>query len=191
MGQAVATLANFEVNPSITVQTSQLVFVDELIRVVQDFDVNVFGLGHRSIQVEVLKINGAKAGTFLREDTVEEELEKLQQRCVCIYIFRIADAVATNGDLCAVRVILFWMDFTYNHGMAYCLPLVCWNVMVVDVKESVSTGYTLGAGDLPGADALAEMAKLIGIQSIPSGFVPRIALELAMLQHISGCWVKD
>ena len=149
MGQAVATLANFEVNPSITVQTSQLVFVDELIRVVQDFDVNVFGLGHRSIQVEVLKINGAKAGTFLREDTVEEELEKLQRHYVCTHISRVADAVATNGDPCEVRVILFRTDFTYIHGMAYFLSLVRQNVMVVNAKESVCTSYTLGAGGLP------------------------------------------
>ncbi len=38
---------------------------------------------------------------------------------------------------------------------------------------------------------MAETAKLIGIRSIPSGFVPRIVLELAMLQSIAGCWVKD
>jgi hypothetical protein len=73
----VATLVDFEVNPSVMVQTCQLVFVDELIGDVQDFDANVFRLGHRSIQVEVLKVDGAKAGTFLREDTVEEKLEKL------------------------------------------------------------------------------------------------------------------
>ncbi len=68
-------------------------------------------------------------------------------------------------------------DFTYNHGMAYFLSLVCQNIMVVDAKESVSTSYMLGAGGLPRPNALAELAKLIGIQGIPSGFVPRIASE--------------
>jgi hypothetical protein len=56
--------------------------------------------------VEVLKVDGAKACTFWREYTVEEELEKLQQSCVSTHIARVADAVATNGDPCAVRVIL-------------------------------------------------------------------------------------
>ena len=56
--------------------------------------------------------------------------------------------VATNGDLCMVRVVVVWMDFTYNHVMAYFLSLVRWKVLVVeDAKESDSTGYTLGAGE--------------------------------------------
>jgi hypothetical protein len=148
LGQAVATLVDFKVNPSITVQTCQLGFIDEFIRDVQDFDANVFGLGHGSIQVEVLKVNGAKAGTFPREDTVDEELEKLQQHCFCTHISRVADAVATNGDPCAVRVILVRKDFTYNHGMAYFLSLVQWDVMLVDAEVDVSASYTLGAGGL-------------------------------------------
>ena len=64
MGQAVASLADFKVNPSVLVQTCQLVFVNELIGDVQDFDANVFGLGHGGIKVEVLEVNGAKVGTF-------------------------------------------------------------------------------------------------------------------------------
>jgi hypothetical protein len=56
--------------------------------------------------------------------------------------------VATNGDSCAVRVILVWMDFTYSHGMAYFLSLVQRDVMVVDAKEHVGTGDMLGAGGL-------------------------------------------
>ncbi len=74
MGQAVATLADFEVNPSITVQTCKLVFVNEIVRDVQDLDSNVFGLGHGSVKVEVLEVNGTKTCTFLREYSVEEEL---------------------------------------------------------------------------------------------------------------------
>jgi hypothetical protein len=146
LGQAIATLADFKVNPSITVQTCKLVFVDELIRDVQDFDANVFGLGHGSVKVEVFKVNGAQAGTFSREYIVEEELEKLQQCCVSTHIARIADAVATNGDLCAVRVALVWMDFTYNQDMAYFSSLVQRDVVVVDAKERFGTGYMLEAG---------------------------------------------
>ncbi len=126
-------------------------------------DVNVFRLGHGGVKVEALKVNGAKVCTLLREYTVEEELEKFQGRCVSTHIARVADAVATNGDSCAVRVILVWTDFTYNHGMAYFLSLVRRDVVVVDVKEHVGTGYMLGVGGLPSADALAETAKLIGI----------------------------
>ncbi len=60
-----------------------------------------------------------------------------------------ANAVATNGDPCAVRVVLVRTDFTYNHGMAYFIFLVKWDAVVVDAKKCVGTGYTLGVGGLP------------------------------------------
>jgi hypothetical protein len=144
-------MADFEVNPSILVQTCELVFVNVLIRDVQEIDANVFRLGHGSVKVEVLKIDGAKSCSFLREYTVEEELKKFQGCCVSTHIARVANAVATNGDPCAVtvRVLLVWTDLTYNHGMAYFLSLVRWDVVVVDAKERVSSGYTLGVGGFP------------------------------------------
>jgi hypothetical protein len=61
----------------------------------------------------------------------------------------VADAVAPNGDSCAVRVILFWFNFTNNHGVAYFLPLVQWDIFLVDAEERVGTGYMLGVGGLP------------------------------------------
>jgi hypothetical protein len=50
---------------------------------------------------------------------------------------------------CAVGVILVRMDFAYNHGVAYFLSLVQRDVILVDAKERVGTGYMLGAGGLP------------------------------------------
>jgi hypothetical protein len=87
--------------------------------------------------------------TFLQEYTVGEELEQFQGCCVGTHIARVADAVATNGDSCAVRVVLFWTDFTNNHGMAYFLPLVRQDVVVVNAEECVGTGNTFGVGGLP------------------------------------------
>jgi hypothetical protein len=65
------------------------------------------------------------------------------------HIARIADVVATNGDLCVVRVVLFWSDFTNNHLVAYFFPLERWGVVVVNAKECVGTGNTFGVGGLP------------------------------------------
>jgi hypothetical protein len=118
LGQAIATLVDFEVNPSIMVQTCELVFFDELIGDVWDFDANVFGLGHGSIKVELLKVNGARVCTFSREYTIEEEHEKFHQHCVSTHIARVADAVATNGDPCVVRVLIVWIDCR-AHGNSF------------------------------------------------------------------------
>jgi hypothetical protein len=79
---------------------------------------------HGSVKVEALTVDGAKACIFLREYTVEEELEKFQGRCVSTHIARVADAVAIKGDPCAVRIVLVWADYTYNYGMAFFLSLV-------------------------------------------------------------------
>jgi hypothetical protein len=149
LGKAIATLADFKVNPSILVQTCELVFIDELLWNVQDFDANVFWLRHGHVKVEVLKVNGAKACNFLQEYTVEEKLEEFQGYCVGTHIARVADAVATNGDLCAGRVVFFRLDFTNNHGVAYFFPLVQQDIVVVDAEECVGTSNTFGVGGLP------------------------------------------
>ncbi len=85
----------------------------------------------------------------MQEYTVEEELEQFQGCCVGTHINRVADLVATNGDLCAVKVVLVWLDFTYYHGMAYFLPLVQRDVVVVNAKECVVTGNMFGVGGHP------------------------------------------
>jgi hypothetical protein len=77
-------------------------------------------------------------GPLLREDTVEKELDKLQQGGVGTHIPRIADVIATNGDLGAVWVILFRTNFIYHHGVAYFFPFVRRNVLVINEKEGVS-----------------------------------------------------
>jgi hypothetical protein len=149
LGKAVATLVDFEVNPSITVHTCELVFIDELMRDVQDFDSNVFWCRHECVGVEVLKIDIAVACTFLQEYTFEEKLEQFQGCCVGTHIARVANVVANNGDSCVVRVVLVWLDFKYHHGMAYFLPLVQRDVAIVDAKECVGTGNTFEVGGLP------------------------------------------
>jgi hypothetical protein len=57
------------------VQTCELVFVDELLWNVQNFNANVLRLGHGRVEVEGLKVDGAKVCTFLQEYTVEEKID--------------------------------------------------------------------------------------------------------------------
>jgi hypothetical protein len=65
------------------------------------------------------------------------------------HIARVADAVAKNGDSCVVRVVLFQLDFPNTHGVAYFLPLVKRDIVVVNTEECVGTGNTFGVGGLP------------------------------------------
>jgi hypothetical protein len=54
LGKTITYLANFKVDPSITIRTGEIVFFNEFRRYVLDFDANVFSVGHGSDEVEVL-----------------------------------------------------------------------------------------------------------------------------------------
>jgi len=56
-------LANFEVDPTLTVSTRNLVLLS-------DFE-DILRVGHWGIDVEVLEVNGAEARAFAREHKVE------------------------------------------------------------------------------------------------------------------------
>ncbi len=65
---------------------------------------------------------------------------------------------APNGDLGAVGIFLFRMDFADDKHVADFLMLVHWDVIVVDEKKCVSPSDLLGIwrGSCP--DTLAETA---------------------------------
>ncbi len=124
MGKAITTLANFKVDPAIAVPNSEVVFLDEFIRVVGELDANIFGLEHRNVKIKILQVYGAEPCTPPGEDTVEEEFDKYKGGGVGADIAGKANPVATNGDTGSVRVILFRANFTDNHGMTDFLALV-------------------------------------------------------------------
>ena len=63
---------NFKVDPPITIPTGEMVFINEFRRYVQDFDAEIFRVGHGSVKVEVLQVNQAETCPFSRQDTVEK-----------------------------------------------------------------------------------------------------------------------
>jgi hypothetical protein len=71
LGKSVTALANFKVDPAILVSAQEFVFLEELVRDVRELDANIFRIRHRSVQIEVLEINGAEPSSFPGEDTVE------------------------------------------------------------------------------------------------------------------------
>ncbi len=69
--ESIKALANFKVDPAILVLSQEVAFLDELIRDVRELDANIFRIRHRSVQIEVLEIDGVEPSSFLRENTVE------------------------------------------------------------------------------------------------------------------------
>jgi hypothetical protein len=57
LGKTITSLADFEVDPPITILTNEIVFFNELLRYVRNFDTNLFRVGHGRVGVEVLQVN--------------------------------------------------------------------------------------------------------------------------------------
>ncbi len=156
LGKSVTALTNFKIDPAVSVATIKVVFIDEFFRDVGKLDVYIFGIGHGHVQIEVFEVNGAEASTFSGEDTVEEELNEFKRGRVGANIARIADSVAANGDTGAVRVILFEINLTDDHGVADLLVLVGRDVLVVNEEEGVGTCYLLTIWRIAQSNALAK-----------------------------------
>ncbi len=116
--QAITALANLELDPTVTIVT--LKFVQN----VCNFNADIFMVRHQSIKVEILEVNGAKTCAWARKHAVEKKLDKFEGRGVDSHITQEADAIATNGDAGAIRIILFRPHFTYHHGVADFLPFM-------------------------------------------------------------------
>jgi hypothetical protein len=123
------------------VPACKLVLLNEFLWNVCDFDVAIFWVGHRGIKIEVPHINGAEVCSFLQENTVEKEIDKLKISSVGADVTRVAYAIAFNGDPGAIRIIFLWTNFTYHHGLAYFLPHLGQYVLIVDEEEGVSATH--------------------------------------------------
>ncbi len=190
MGKTLTSLANFKVDPSVSISALKFVFPHEFSGDVGDLDANIFRLKHRRVQVEDLEVNGAEPSVFSGEDTVEEELDKLERGCVGANITGIAYSVAADGDAGAVGIVLFRTDLTDNHGVTDFLALVGWNVLVVDDEEGIGARYPLVGLGRSRTYALAKSPQFIGIRHIPLSFVTGVSTELAVFKELASSWIK-
>ncbi len=108
-----------------------------------------FRIGHWSIKVEILEVNGAEARAFAREHTVEEQLEEFEGGRVRADISWVTNATAPDGDAGTIGMVLFRTNFTHYHGVADFLSFVGGNIVKVDEKESVSARDAFGGGGGP------------------------------------------
>ncbi len=79
MGKTIASLANFEVDPTALIRTGEIVFLNDLRRNVRDLDADVFRVGHGSVEVEFFKVNGAEPCTLPGDDAVKQEFDEFRE----------------------------------------------------------------------------------------------------------------
>ena len=190
MGKAIAAAANFEVDPTVTVSTRQLVLFNEFCWDVCDFDADILRIGHWGIKVEVLEVNGAESRTVAREHTVEEHLEEFEGRGFSANISRVTNTTASDGDAGTIRIVFIGSHFTHYHGVADFLSFVRGDVTIVDEKEGVSARNSFGGGGGSRPNSLTQSSELVGVGSVPCCLVAWIATEFAVLEEFTSGWIQ-
>ncbi len=147
-------MANFKVDPTVAVTTRKLVLLNEFRWDVGDLDADIFWVGHWRVEVEVFEVNGAEARSFVREHTIEEQLEEFKGCSVGANIPREADAIASDGDASAIRIVCIRPNLTNDHGVADFFLFVGRYVMIVNDKEGVGACNPFGIGGGPRANSL-------------------------------------
>jgi hypothetical protein len=155
LGKAITALVNFEVNPTIMFATLEFVLLYEFHRNICNFNADIFRVRHQSIEVEVLEVDGAETCTWARKHTVEKQLDEFEGWGVGSHITQVADAIAADGDVGAIWIILFWPHLTYHHGVADFLLFMGRDVVIVYKKEGVSACNLFCVGGRTQANALA------------------------------------
>jgi hypothetical protein len=138
LGQAITVLANLKVDPPVTIVTLKVVLLNEFCQNISNFNLDVFGVWHWSIKVEVLEVDGSEPCAWARKYAVEKKIDKFERGSVGSHVAREADAIAPNCYVGAIRIIFFWMQFAYHHGVADFLLFMARDVVVVDKEEGVS-----------------------------------------------------
>ena len=70
MGKPIKALANFKIDPAVSISTFNVVFLDEFFGNVDDLDADIFRLEHGRVEIDVLEVDGAEASIFPGEDTM-------------------------------------------------------------------------------------------------------------------------
>ena len=78
-----------------------------------------------------------------------QESTLLRRRGVGTNVTQEAYAIATNGDVGAIRIILFRPHFTYYHSVEDFLPFMDWDVVGVNKQEGVSACNPFCGGEEP------------------------------------------
>jgi hypothetical protein len=90
--------------------------------------VEIFRVRHWGINVEVFEVNGAETCAWVREYAFEEQLEEFKGCSVGSNVTREADAIVTNGDAGAIRIVL--SDRTSHTTMVWQIYFCLWDGML-------------------------------------------------------------
>ena len=158
MGKAVNAAPNFEVDLAVAGVFEEVVFLDEFVGDVAEFDSEVLWAFERGVEVEVADVEGGELGSGAREDAVEDKSGKFKGSSLGANIARKANVVAADGDVRAVRVLLFRAGFANHFGVSDFFAAVDSDIFEVDEEEGASAFDPFARAIRRGTNVLAEPA---------------------------------
>ena len=90
---------------------------------------------HGGLKIKILGIKTNKLGIAARQDSIDHELDEVQQACGSTHVTRVDNVSPRNCDASAVRISLLGPDLSHH--------AVLRDVVEADESESISARNTL------------------------------------------------
>ena len=137
--------------------------------------------GHRRVEIKICEVHSGEDGARRADGGVEEQFDGGE---VCGWgrlVAGIIDAIAANGEACAMLLVLLGSDGADDATI--CGPLVRRYLTFANEEASVSA--------LQVSYSLEETTNLVGKASFPHNASGLILDEVPILQHLAGVLVDD
>jgi hypothetical protein len=154
LGETVHATVYFKVDPGVTGKLVELVLINEILGDVSKINADILWLVEGGVETEFFDVHDGKLSITLGENTVDEQLYKLNQARGGTYISRICNVVAANGDARTVSVVsLLRSDLANNIGVGDFPVALGWDLVRQDEEEGIGAFDLLtiigtGANDL-------------------------------------------
>lgn len=170
----------------------ELVFINEIVRDVGEFNSDVLWAVERGAEVKIADVVACKFGVRSGEGTVDDELDGFEGSGLGAAVPWVTNSVAADSDTRSVGVLLLWADLTDYTRVGDVDPALVRDVGVLDGTETVCAGHAL-LGRVGGvaANALTEAAQFVSIRLVPEVLVFWVAAKLAVFQCLSRVVVED
>ena len=116
----------------------EAIFIDEFLRDVKDFDAHVLRAIHWCHEIKVCNVKACKFRISTGEDTVDDQLHKIEPSSWGAHVAGVADAVASNCDSSVIGVLFMFPDFTDYFGVRDFAPSIDRDVHVINDAKCVS-----------------------------------------------------
>ena len=96
----------------------EIIFLNEFLGNFREFYAHMLRSIHWVLEIKVFYVKADKARIFLRQDTVNNDLDEVEVTFGCAYIAWVVDGDTRDSDTCTIGILLLRSDLTHNHGVA-------------------------------------------------------------------------